>query len=276
MSFYEGKEIIIYCRTGGRSVTASNMLVDNGFVGTIYNMLGGINAWKAAGFPTIANLPPGTPTITGTKSGKAGNEYEYTIVTNDPESDDVSYYIDWGDNNTAYVGPYGSGEEITVKHIWEEKETYIISIKSIDYYLGESDWATFEVTMPKSNGLSIGVASTSLSDTELEITDVRGGFGSVIIEIKNVGDATAEGIASTISVVGGLMGGIDIVHICSGCSSCGTSLESGSIKTENTRESGFIFGVGSIEITASAWADNADGVSVTASGYIIGPFIIIS
>ena len=51
MSFYEGKEIIIYCRSGSRSVTASNMLVDNGFVGTIYNMLGGINAWKAAGFP---------------------------------------------------------------------------------------------------------------------------------------------------------------------------------------------------------------------------------
>jgi len=155
MSFYEGKEIIIYCRSGGRSVTASNMLVDNGFVGTIYNMLGGINAWKAAEFPTVGNLPPERPIITGTINGKAGNEYEYTIVTNDPESDDVSYYIDWGDNNTVYVGPYGSGEEITVKHIWEEKETYIISIKSIDYYLDESDWATLAISMPKNKAINL-------------------------------------------------------------------------------------------------------------------------
>ena len=245
--------------------------------GTIYNMLGGINAWKAAGFPTIANLPPETPTITGTTSGKAGEEYNFTISTNDPEGDIVYYYVNWSDNtSTLYIGPFASGEEVTVSRSWVEQGTYVVKVKAWDYYQAESDWATLEVIMPKSNGLSIGVVSTFLSDTELEITDVRGGFGSVIIEIKKVGDATAEGIASTVSVVGGLMGGIDIVHICSGCSSCGTSLEPDSIKTESTKESGFIFGVGSIGITASAWADNADEVSVTASGYVISPSIIIS
>jgi len=40
-------------------------------------------------------------------------------------------------------------------------------------------------------------------------------------------------------------------------------------------ESGFIFGVGNIGITASA-ADNADEVSVVTSSYVIGPFVIIS
>jgi len=42
------KEILVYCMSGGRSVTASQMLVDNGF-SKVYNMLGGITAWRNAG-----------------------------------------------------------------------------------------------------------------------------------------------------------------------------------------------------------------------------------
>ena len=150
ISFYEGKEIIIYCFSGGRSVTASNMLVDNGFVGTIYNMLGGINAWKAAELPTIGNLPPEQPIITGAINGKAGNEYEYTIVTNDPEGDIVYYFVNWSDNtSTLNIGPFASGEEVTVSHSWVEQDTYVVKVKSWDYYQAESDWATLEISMPK-------------------------------------------------------------------------------------------------------------------------------
>ena len=42
-------EILVYCRSGVRSATASQILVDNGFTG-VYNMLGGITAWKNAGY----------------------------------------------------------------------------------------------------------------------------------------------------------------------------------------------------------------------------------
>jgi rhodanese-related sulfurtransferase len=150
MSFYEGKEIIIYCRSGSRSVTASNILVDNGFVGTIYNMLGGINAWKAAGFPTISNQPPDIPTVAGTINGKPETEYPYTIFSTDPEGDDVYYYINWSDGtDTIYIGPYSSDEEVIVNHIWTEKGTYVVKVKAWDYYQAESDWGTLEVSVPK-------------------------------------------------------------------------------------------------------------------------------
>ncbi len=58
MDLYKGEELIIYCHSGGRSVNAANILVENSFSGTIYNMLGGIITWKAEGFPTIINQPP--------------------------------------------------------------------------------------------------------------------------------------------------------------------------------------------------------------------------
>ena len=46
---YNDTGIIVYCASGSRSLTASNLLVDNNFT-QIYNMLGGINAWIAAGY----------------------------------------------------------------------------------------------------------------------------------------------------------------------------------------------------------------------------------
>jgi rhodanese-related sulfurtransferase len=44
------KKILVYCRTGQRSSAASKMLVNSGYL-HIYNILGGINAWKDAGYP---------------------------------------------------------------------------------------------------------------------------------------------------------------------------------------------------------------------------------
>jgi len=42
-------ETLAYCKLGGRSATASQILVENGF-GSVYNMLGGITAWRDAGY----------------------------------------------------------------------------------------------------------------------------------------------------------------------------------------------------------------------------------
>jgi parallel beta-helix repeat protein len=44
-------EILVYCGSGGRSKIASGTLDSNGFA-RVYNMLGGITAWKSAGYPT--------------------------------------------------------------------------------------------------------------------------------------------------------------------------------------------------------------------------------
>lgn len=44
-------EILVYCRTGVRSSRAMQILIENGFT-KVYNMLGGIEAWKQAGYTT--------------------------------------------------------------------------------------------------------------------------------------------------------------------------------------------------------------------------------
>ena len=55
------KAIIVYCKSGGRSRTASETLAQRGFI--VYNMEGGINAWKEK-FATSTSTPKPTPTRT--------------------------------------------------------------------------------------------------------------------------------------------------------------------------------------------------------------------
>ena len=43
--------VLVYCRSGNRSVTAGRILVKNGY--TVYNMKGGISAWKKEKFPVM-------------------------------------------------------------------------------------------------------------------------------------------------------------------------------------------------------------------------------
>jgi rhodanese-related sulfurtransferase len=50
---FNGKEVILYCRTAHRSYIAAQILIDAGWEGKLYNMVGGITAWKAAGLPTV-------------------------------------------------------------------------------------------------------------------------------------------------------------------------------------------------------------------------------
>jgi rhodanese-related sulfurtransferase len=45
----KSKKVLVYCRSGSRSVYASRVLVSNGFVPL--NLSGGINAWKSEKLP---------------------------------------------------------------------------------------------------------------------------------------------------------------------------------------------------------------------------------
>jgi len=96
------------------------------------------------------NQPPEAPVINGPISGKIGKKQVYTIVSEDPEDNDVYYYIEWGDQtNTSWIGPYSSNNEVIVNHTWSEKGNYTIKAKAKDIYDAESKWGTFKVTMPK-------------------------------------------------------------------------------------------------------------------------------
>ena len=98
---------------------------------------------------TPANDPPEPPLIGGKTSGEAGEIYEYSFMTIDQQGDNVSYYIDWGDNITyGWTDFESSGTEIMLSHLWEEEGTYLIKARAKDDFNNISEWSILEIEMP--------------------------------------------------------------------------------------------------------------------------------
>jgi len=95
------------------------------------------------------NTPPNKPNIDGPTSGNAGTSYDYTFSVIDRDGSIIYLYIEWGDNtNSGWIGPYDSGEQITMSHTWSSQGTYTIKAKAKDPYDDEGPWGELEVTMP--------------------------------------------------------------------------------------------------------------------------------
>ena len=98
----------------------------------------------------ISSSTPSAPHINGPKSGKTGEEYEYTFKSVDPTDDDLFYYIEWGDGQVEkWIGPFTAGEQITLTHSWNESGVHTIRAKAKDVNDEESGWSALKVSMPK-------------------------------------------------------------------------------------------------------------------------------
>ena len=102
------------------------------------------------------STPPNKPNIIGPTSGESGISYDYTFNSIDPDGDAVLFIIQWGDNIIDEWTEYtDSGEDIIITHTWNEEDTYTIRVKAKDIHDAESEWATLEVSIPKTKQFPI-------------------------------------------------------------------------------------------------------------------------
>ncbi|UCF49471.1 MAG: hypothetical protein JSU91_06915, partial [Thermoplasmatales archaeon] len=96
------------------------------------------------------NQAPSAPVITGPTSGKTGTSYPFTFTSTDPDGDQVSYYVDWGDStNTGWFGPYASGATQTKSNTWSSQGNFTIQAKAKDVHGAESGWSSHIVNIPR-------------------------------------------------------------------------------------------------------------------------------
>jgi len=153
--------------------------------------------WSGPYMVIIGNKPPEAPTIDGPTNGKTGEELTYTFVTEDPEENDLYYYINWDDGTyEEWIGPYNSGEEIQFTHSWSSAGIYDISVKARDIYGAESDWG---------DTWSVEIISTGEIEFEMEIQKFS--VGRIIVRMKNAGQEDLSNIYWNLSVVRKIFGG---------------------------------------------------------------------
>lgn len=199
----------------------------------------------------IPQQPPDVPIVTGPTDGIIGTTYSYTFSSNDPEGNEVYYFIDWGDGNyTDWLGPYSSGEATYANHSWRDRGTYIILVKAKDIYHSESDW---------SDPLQIKIRTPILI-----FGNITGGIGGVSVNIKNIGDANATNVNMTIKVAGGLilLGKEKTIPI--------PNMAVGEIKDVKST----VFGLGKTTILASVTCDEGVSAEQIATGFVFLFFVI--
>jgi hypothetical protein len=98
----------------------------------------------------------------------------------------------------------------------------------------------------------------------LEIGTVTGGFG-IKASVKNTGEGAATNVAWEIALDGKL--------IFLGKSSTDTIVTLAPAGEEAIK-AGFIFGIGKTNIVVSATCDEGVSAEATASGFVLGPFVL--
>ncbi|MBN1861526.1 MAG: aryl-sulfate sulfotransferase [Candidatus Thermoplasmatota archaeon] len=138
------------------------------------------------------NHPPETPLQPqGPLKGDAGKEYLYWTSATDPDDDSLFYLFDWGDaQQGSWLGPFESGANISVTHMWHQRGTYDIKVKVRDTYNAESNWSA---SLP-----------VILSGPYLTLGSITGGIG-LTIELKNIGENDAENVEVNLTTTNGFI-----------------------------------------------------------------------
>jgi hypothetical protein len=103
--------------------------------------------WALIGVLPI--LPP--PEIFGPRTAKVWVEQDYNfIIPNVTYCDDIRLMVDWGDTGPGkWGGPYDPGENVTLSYRWRKKEDYTIKARVMDVFGTVSDWASFDIIIPR-------------------------------------------------------------------------------------------------------------------------------
>jgi hypothetical protein len=110
------------------------------------------------------NQPPNPPDIIGPTMIPVGKDITLSFYAIDPDGDNVSYYVEWGDGTsdgwTSYVP---SGQPVDIAHTWDKVNCdNVIRAKAKDIHDNESDWGYRDIPIVKSK--DCGCEEVSRSD----------------------------------------------------------------------------------------------------------------
>ena len=95
-------------------------------------------------FMTVTILPqnpPNPPVVEGDEEGTENVEVTFTVNTTDPEGDQVSYYVDFGDgNNSGWLDLVDPGDKLLITYTYETPGEYKVKAKAKDAYGFESEY----------------------------------------------------------------------------------------------------------------------------------------
>ena len=147
----------------------------------------------------FSNSAPNTPASpAGPSAGLLEDEHLFSVTGTDPESDQLYYMWNWGDEQSDWVGPFNSGETVSAGHTWSAEGVHNVSVKVKDQNEVESGWSNVSPIKIVKRGNANGDDLINVGDAVFMISYIfRGGAAPVPLsagnancdELTNVGDA---------------------------------------------------------------------------------------
>lgn len=107
-----------------------------------------MNNKKSTTLFSSENNNPHNPVISGVTFGNVNSNHSFHLIAVDPDGDDVSYILDWGENGQPIQTDFfKSNESLSISYKWERLGLYFIRVKAVDEWGGESEWVTSPVFM---------------------------------------------------------------------------------------------------------------------------------
>jgi PKD repeat protein len=131
----------------GDGITADGAIVTHAYtdVGsypvalTVTDNAGATDTFTTIAMIRVPNRPPVQPQLSGPTEGHRNTSYSYSVVTTDPDGDDVLYMIDWGDGSQNITSLYRSGHAIYPMHQWSALGFYLVRVSAQDSSNATSD-----------------------------------------------------------------------------------------------------------------------------------------
>ncbi len=119
----------------------------------------------------IENDDPTQPQIGGPNEGSVGLDQTFSISSTDPDDNELSYIVDWGDETFDEYGPFESGEEFDAIHSWQETDSYDILVTVSDGIGGvNSNTHNIDIINNQPTAPSIDGPTEVMLDTEATFT----------------------------------------------------------------------------------------------------------
>ena len=210
-----------------------------------------------------ANCPPSIPQIRGPTTGKVGEELTFYFVSTDPDGDQITYTINWGNRVISIeLKSSDSGEEYIKTYNYTSAGTYKITASARDTHGASSGWT------PSGYEHVITITEEEEPVINLSIDINKLSFGEIKGTIKNTGDIDVSDVDWKINITGGILDKINLAA-------------NGTIDELNQGEQGCIttgkrslkHGFGRVNVVVTAVVDGQN-FTETFHGFVLGRIFI--
>ena len=112
---------------------------------------GAVSGWSETyNVSVISNTQPDKPKLSGPRRAVINQELTFTISANDPNGHDVYFLVFWGDDNdTGWIGPYSSDQEVEVNYTWTAYGDFTVLAVAKDFIGDQSGSITLQLSIPR-------------------------------------------------------------------------------------------------------------------------------